>query len=98
MCLTATISAAPMTLSMAQAEARSRFGACGVCLSELHRKEERADAHVTERAETVQGKSVHRFIAKNAFGRFWHSGFAPFLGTATRHLNSETRRFISFRR
>ena len=54
------------------------FWSLRVCLSELHRKEERADAHVTERAETVQGKSVHRFIAKNAFGRFWHSGFAPF--------------------
>jgi hypothetical protein len=24
--------------------------------------------HVTERAETVQGKSVHRFIARSALG------------------------------
>jgi len=74
-----------MILSVAQAEARSRFGACGSASANSIEKKS-ALMHVTERAETVQGKSVHRFIAKNAFGRFWHSGFAPFLGTATRHL------------
>jgi hypothetical protein len=82
MCLTATISAAPMILIVAQAEARIRFGACGSASANSIEKKS-ALMHVTEKAGTSQGKTVHRFIAKNAFGRFWRSGFAPFLGIAT---------------
>jgi hypothetical protein len=97
MCLTATISVAPMIPIAAQAEARSRFGACGsASANSIEKKSVRT--YVAERTETVQGKNVHRFIAKSAFGRFWRSGIAVFLETATRCLNSEIRRFISFRR
>src|SRR5579883_531828 len=95
--LTATTSAAPMNLIVAQAEARSPFGACGSG-SANSIQEKSLLTRVTARTETVQDRSVHCFIAKNEFERFWRSGFAPFLGTATRRLNSEIRRFICFRR
>jgi hypothetical protein len=54
--------------------------------------------HATGRTETGQGKSVHRFIARSALGRFWRSGSGLFLGTAIRLTNSETPKFICFRR
>jgi hypothetical protein len=73
------------------------FWSLRVRLSELHRKEERADVRGREDRDRPS-KNVHRFIAKSAFGRFWRSGIAVFLETATRRLNSEIRRFISFRR
>src|SRR5579885_786998 len=97
MCLTATISAAPMILIVAQAEARSPFGACGSA-SANSIQEKSLPTRVTEKTETAQDRSVHLFIAKNEFGRFWRNEFALFFGTATRRLNSETRRLISFRR
>jgi len=42
----------------------------------------------TEMAENVQGKSVHRFIAKDESERFWRGGSGLFLGTAIRLTNS----------
>src|SRR6201993_1074136 len=76
MYLTAMISAAPMILIVARAEARSRFGACvSASANSIERKS--ALMYVTARAGTVQGKSVHRFIARSAFRRFSRSGFAP---------------------
>ena len=73
------------------------FWSARVRLSELHRKEERADA-ATGGHWTVPAESVHRFVARSAFGRFWSSGFAPFSGIVTRLTNSETPKFICFRR
>jgi len=97
MCLTETISAAPLILSVAQAEARSRFGACGSASANSIEKKS-ALMHVTERAETVQGKSVNRFIVRSASERFWRNESALFLGTGIRLTNSETPKFICFRK
>src|SRR5579883_1338890 len=95
--LTATTSAAQMNLIVAQAEARSPFGACGSG-SANSIEEKSLPTRVTERTGNVQDRSVHRFIAKNEFGRFWRNEFALFFGTATRRLNSETPRSMRFRR
>jgi probable HAF family extracellular repeat protein len=62
MCLTATISAAPMILIVARAEDRSRFGAC-VSASANSTEKKSALMHVTERAETVHGNIA--FVISN---------------------------------
>ena len=72
------------------------FWSARVRLSELHRKEERADAH-DRGALIVPAESIRRFVVRSASEKFWNE-FAPFSGIEIRLTNSETPKSSCFRR
>jgi|SRR5580704_1268228 hypothetical protein len=96
MSLTATISAAPMILIVARDRGTSggseSFWSLRVRLSELHGKEERADARDREGGDRSRQERppLHREERTRGFS---HNGYALFSGIEIRNTNSETPSF-----